>query len=485
MASRVDLLHRAEMRRANSLTQLDAVDRANRGQYFTPVLAAQIMAQMFRVPESSTIKILDPGAGAGILSVALVQRLRQQRSDLDIQLTVIENDFALHPFLAESLHDLKSEEGVDVELIGDDFLSWAISTDRKFDLIIQNPPYSKLRSESPQQRMLRNAGVVVPNMYAAFMELGVRLLVDGGQQVSITPRSWMNGTYYSHFRKILLSEAGINAIHTFESRSKVFGDTGVLQEAIIVSLTRNNFPDIVRISTSHDHTSTSTTRRVAYTDIVTPGFIHVPATEHDTQAVSWMNDRVFYGLSELGLDVSTGKVVDFRSREMLHYECLDGAVPMVNPNHVKGGSVKHPIGTKKPEWFLSKTISSEKLLIPAGTYVLIKRFSAKEERRRIIAALWSSRAPAAFDNKLNYVHKNGSGLELEVAKGLVVFLNSTQLDDYFRVFSGHTQVNATDLRQIKFPSLAQLRELGSMQISGQPKIDTAVEAALAPVEVFE
>jgi adenine-specific DNA-methyltransferase len=44
--------------------------------------------------------------------------------------------------------------------------------------------------------------------------------------------------------------------------------------------------------------------------------------------------------------------------------------------------------------------------------------------------------------------------------GLACFLNSTVLDNHFRVFSGHTQVNATDLKNMKYPTMRALQELG-------------------------
>ncbi|KKM45955.1 hypothetical protein VT73_05205, partial [Rathayibacter toxicus] len=83
----------------------------------------------------------------------------------------------------------------------------------------------------------------------------------------------------------------------------------------------------------------------------------------------------------------------------------------------------------------------------------------------------------AYDNKLNYVNQNGMGLKLPVARGLAVFLNSTRLDDYFRVFSGHTQVNATDLRQMPFPSFEQLRALASVDTTSQDAIDTRLRTS--------
>ena len=52
------------------------------------------------------------------------------------------------------------------------------------------------------------------------------------------------------------------------------------------------------------------------------------------------------------------------------------------------------------------------------------------------------------------------GLDKYMAYGIVVWLNTTWLDEKFRVFSGHTQVNATDLRNLPYPSARQLLAMG-------------------------
>ena len=97
-------------------------------------------------------------------------------------------------------------------------------------------------------------------------------------------------------------------------------------------------------------------------------------------------------------------------------------------------------------------------------YVLVKRFSAKEEPKRVVATVHDpERLPGSavgFENHLNYYHRNGAGLEPGLARGLAAFLNSGLVDAFFRQFSGHTQVNATDLRALPYPSLTQLEVLG-------------------------
>jgi adenine-specific DNA-methyltransferase len=115
----------------------------------------------------------------------------------------------------------------------------------------------------------------------------------------------------------------------------------------------------------------------------------------------------------------------------------------------------------------------------------VKRFSSKEERRRIVAAVLSpATIPGdviAFENHLNYFHRDGHGLPLSLARGLAAYLNSSLVDAYFRQFSGHTQVNATDLRKLHYPSSAQLEQIAERLVDvtpGQPEIDEVVEAVL-------
>jgi adenine-specific DNA-methyltransferase len=188
-------------------------------------------------------------------------------------------------------------------------------------------------------------------------------------------------------------------------------------------------------------------------------------------------------LDDLGLAVSTGKVVDFRARDYLRQKPGPRTGPLVYPAHFRGGVVAWPQPGKKPNGLADMPETAE-LWMPAGAYVLVKRFSSKEERRRVVAAVFdSSRVPGekvAFENHLNVFHRNGAGLPRKLARGLSVFLNSTLVDTYFRQFNGHTQVNATDLRALRYPASDALEELGLLAEPGldQDEIDPIVERVL-------
>ena len=96
----------------------------------------------------------------------------------------------------------------------------------------------------------------------------------------------------------------------------------------------------------------------------------------------------------------------------------------------------------------------------------VKRFSAKEEKRRLVASIVTPEdfkdEKTAFENHLNVFMQNKHGLDRHIAYGLTAWLNTTWLDGRFRLFSGHTQVNATDLRNLPYPTARQLSDMGRM-----------------------
>jgi adenine-specific DNA-methyltransferase len=184
-------------------------------------------------------------------------------------------------------------------------------------------------------------------------------------------------------------------------------------------------------------------------------------------------------LESLGLAVSTGRVVDFRARDYLRPEPEGSTVPLIYPCHLANGLVRWPkAGARKPNAIV-QCGETTSLLVPRGYYVVTKRFSSKEEKRRLVAAVYDPEfVPApfvGFENHVNYFHRQGEGLARDEAYGLAAFLNCHPLDRYFRQFNGHTQVNATDLRSLRFPSPTVLQRLGRVGlIPGSGELEKAV-----------
>lgn len=103
-----------------------------------------------------------------------------------------------------------------------------------FDLVIMNPPYKKLAASSRERKLVSSVSTETSNLYSAFMALGVHLLRPGGQLLAITPRSFANGPYFRLFRRYFLERMHLDRVHVFGARNKVFADTAVLQENVIL-----------------------------------------------------------------------------------------------------------------------------------------------------------------------------------------------------------------------------------------------------------
>ncbi len=488
-----DLLDTSERNRVDALAALNPKTQEKLGQFFTPSRAAALIASMPRLPHTGALRVLDPGAGSGALSAALVARVLAERPDLSVHVVAAEFDEGVLPFLNATLETCVAVGGgrVTYEVVPGDYIvgSTGLMPDprlRDFDVVIQNPPYAKLSASSAQREAVREVGADAPNLYAAFLALGAAALRPGGQLVAITPRSFCNGPYFGLFRGFLLDRIALDRIHVFESRSTVFADTGVLQENVIFTGTRDGARDETVLSVSVGHNDEVTERTVPYAEVVHPAdpqrFIRLTVNAADT-AVAERMMALPASLADLRVGASTGKIVDFRARENLLYEPVDGAVALVYPGNVRGGVIEHPREIRKAQWFLPIDERDEKMLMPEGWYCVVKRFSSKEERRRIVAAVWSPErvgGAVAFENHLNVFHRGG-GLDRELAHGLCWWLNSTLVDQFFRTFSGHTQVNATDLRTLRFPTEEALRELGTgvpELLPGQDEIDARIEAVL-------
>lgn len=82
--------------------------RKQYGQFFTSKETAQFMASLFTIPENTdTISVLDPGAGSGILSAALVERISTCNGVKEIHLTCYETDDNIVELLSDNLNYIK------------------------------------------------------------------------------------------------------------------------------------------------------------------------------------------------------------------------------------------------------------------------------------------------------------------------------------------------------------------------------------------
>lgn len=492
-----NLAERTEVRRQEANADLDSMTKASRGQFFTPSTTAEFIAALPELPNEGLLRILDPGAGVGSLTAALIARILLERPKLKIDVTACEIDTNLRDALAETLADCEEcgkEAGTSVctRLVAADFIEWATSDRRSelgsFDLVIMNPPYLKL-GKGAARTAVATASVDVPNLYAAFLSLAVDLLAEEGRLVAITPRSFTNGPYFRNFRKFFLDRMDFERFHLYTSRTSVFADSAVLQENVVFSAVRRESlrREPLSISYSDGSGDAPVVRNVNYAEVVYPDdpefFLHLSTDAQDADLAKTLA-ALPETLATLGLAVSTGRVVDFRASEHLREDYVSGSVPLIYPLHLRDGRVRWPVpGARKCNAIMLNETTLRQTF-PHGHYVVVKRLSSKEEKRRVVAAHYDADdektplQPIGFENHVNVFHADGKGLDKALAQGLCLWLNSTLLDRFIRRFNGHTQINATDLRNLRYPSASDLTSLGDAWGGGtwpsQEKIDSLV-----------
>lgn len=501
-----ELLTRLDAARAKLAASLRPEERKALGQFLTPAPVASLMASM--VEELPTrVRLLDAGAGIGALTAAFVSDIcTWERPPEQVSLCAYEMDLRLQPALGEALASCEEAlraRGVRVssEIHAEDFIQHAVAQiagtipPQRFNYAIINPPYRKIRSESRERRLLRQGGIETSNLYTAFLALVAKLLEPGGVLTAICPRSFCNGPYFLPFRELLLDAEGMSLrrIHEFTERNRAFAGDAVLQEMMVFTAEkRASRARRVGITVSAGPTGLPAPREVPYGAVLKPDdperVIHVPRVE--AQGSMPLDARLPCTLACLGVRVLTGPVVDFRVPFALRKHAGERTVPLLYAVHLGTGQLRWPVeGFRKPQHLVAEP-RTEGLLLPLGPqdrYILVKRFTSKEQRRRVVAAECRSSdvagaARMGVENHVNVLTGAELPLAPEIARGLCGFLNSTVLDEAFRQFSGHTQVNAGDLRRLRFPSHACLAALGrsmeGIDVLEQAAIDNLVAAAM-------
>lgn len=476
------------------VSQKSARHRKDHGLYLTPVPVADFMAARIASREGR-VRVLDPAAGAGVLCCSAIESLvsRDPRPEhIEVVAYEIDDDLAaplqavlayLVDWVRESC-DLTVAVRVEAEdfilanaegLGADNDLFATSPQDPDFDVVISNPPYFKIGKTDPRAVAASSVVHGQPNIYALFMAVSATLLREDGSFVFIVPRSFASGPYFRRFRSVFFDQVRPAEIHLFESRRAAFRRDDVLQESVIFTglresgWHRSDGRSSIAISASAgvddlSHADQRTVPTAKILDITSRDRILRLSPDKKVDEIITLVDSWPNTLQTLGLNISTGRVVPFRAKSLIRKNGTVPAihVPLIWMNHVRAMRTTWPLNRHKPEYITQSGAGS--LLLPNRNYVLLRRFSAKEEPRRLTAAPYLAddlAVPAVgFENHLNYIHRPGGALSADETWGLAALFNSELLDTYFRAMNGNTQVSATEIRAMPLPSRETIRALG-------------------------
>lgn len=477
------------------IEQMPKALRKKYGQFFTSKETAVFMAELFDIPKAEVVSVLDPGAGSGILSTALIERLHTIPSIKRIELICYENDPNVLDLLRSNLDLVRSQstKEISVQIIADNYIlrqteeyNYSFCANQnplKFDLVIGNPPYMKISRDAPEAVAMRDVCHGAPNLYFLFASMSLFNLRDGGEMVYIIPRSWTSGAYFKRFRQKFLNDGALEHIHLFASRDKVFEKESVLQEAIIIKVKKAHVkPTKVTLTTTRSNAdfSQKTIFEVPYSTIVNGEdcYVYLATNSDEVETLSQLNVWADT-LPSLGLRMKTGLTVDFRNRDALRDVVEEDAIPLFYPQHIKNGKVAFPLG-KDGEYIVT---GQSGLRQKNTNYLFVKRFTTKEEHRRLQCGVYLASEHPQFEeistqNKINFVC-GSHDLSEHVVLGLYVLFNSTLYDGYYRILNGSTQVNSTEINSMPIPPMSVIEDMGKELIQAGDMSESSCDGILS------
>lgn len=465
--------------------------RKTLGQFFTRSIVSDYMASLLDDPKSKTIRILDAGAGTGILTASTaLHYLNHGYKTVHAVLYELDSEAFIN--LERTLKKVRNifklqQANFTYDIYCEDFVLARPDKNKSihpFDVSVINPPYFKYSAkESPYAKAVADLYQGDPNIYASFMAVVLACLKDRGQMVTITPRSFTNGLYFKGFRTYLLSQSSLDLIHIFKHRDKVFNtdESSVLQENIICHFIKGGIAKTVTVRSSDcDETINSAEEENYPINLIIDGsnnqqFIRIPESADEARILN-QAETLKTTFQSAGYFISTGRVVEHRTREYITKKTnAENTVPLYRPHNITPLTATWTGKHKKEVSFILNEGHS-KHTIDNQTYLLLKRFSSKDEKRRLVAGVHFANEHTCklicFGNKTNYIGVVNSKLSTVEAYGLSAIFNSSFMDKYFRCISGNTQVNATEIRVMKFPERSQVKKIGK-QVQNLKNYDTA------------
>lgn len=456
--------------------------RSRLGMYYTPPALSQRLLDMTEETGVNwrTAFVLDPACGGGAFLLPVAMRMKEALRGYAASRALESIARRLHGFeidpFAAWLTQVWLEIGLSDLLHGNEQLPQivqvcdALRMERPrptFDLVIGNPPYGRVTLSQEQRRQFLESLYGHANLYGVFTHIALRWVKPSGAISYLTPTSVLSGEYFKSLRALLAKEAAPAAIDILEARRGVFED--VLQETMLAVYRKSSHARSVIVN----YISAQSTTAIR---IIRAGRFDLPAVD----SAPWIIPRsanhqilvrrlcqMKHRLKDWGYSVSTGPLVWNRYKGQLRKKAARSCYPLIWAEAVSAsGYFSHRAEKRSHQPFFEIRAGDEwlKVFTPC---VLVQRTTAKEQRRRLIAA----ELPASFlrkcraviiENHLNMIRPRLGQRPKVNASALTAVLNSKIVDEAFRCISGSVAVSAFELEALPLPSPEKMAKIEKM-----------------------
>ena len=472
------------------------------GRLFTKKDTARLMADMLSFDKTKqAYTVLDPGAGTGILSAAVIDAICRRAPECRrIFLTCYENDPVFLPILEDNLERIrkKCKHDYDVKLYstvyGASYLidsknhytvTLAGQEEDKFDIIVSNPPSYFVEKGSEEAEAI--GGISQQKLSAAYLfaSLASRHLESDGQLAIVLPTTVASASALAPFRAEMAARLSLMRVHLFVGRQKNESRAVPLGKNLILAYKNGARPETVEITTSTDGgKSLVALSPVPYGFAVDgeDGSLTLPKSAEDTRIVKYISDFP-ETLDSLGLKMRTGLVIDSRCEGLIFNEPVEGTVPLIRPSAIRGGAVAFPLPIKGQYIAPVKGAPVQK----NKNMIIVKRVPAKSDARFVNSAIYlAAQLPhhryISTHNKINFIDSKDTSSEMcaRLVYGLFALLNSTIYDRYISIISKSKQINSKEMKNLPLPPRNIIENIGVRLMSTRLLTVEACDSVVNP-----
>lgn len=474
------------------------------GRFFTKKETARLMANMLVLDEKKTAyTVLDPGAGTGILSAAVIEEICTRcKNCRQIFVTCYENNPEFVDMLQDNLERVRKKARHDydvrvyVTIYEENYITESQNhytvtfggvVEDKFDIIICNPPTDFIEKGTTEAK--RAGGVTQVKISSAYLfaKMAGKHLEENGRLVIMLPTTVATASALTAFRREMAETLALDKIHLFIGKQKNESRAIPLKKSIVLSYGKCAKPSMVTISTSTDWGKLENTvvlEPLEYDFVVDEkdGTLTLPKSVEETKIVKYIGGFP-ETLSSLGLKMSTGLIIDSRCEGLLFTEPIKGCIPLIRPTAIRGGQIRFPLPIKHQ--YIAPTSSS--LMQKNKNMVIVKRVPAKSDERFVNAAIYmASQLPQynyiSTHNKINFIDTKDKNSEMcaRLVFGLFALLNSTIYDRYLSIVSKSKQINSKEMKNLPLPPRNIIENMGMRLMAVRQASVTACDNIVNP-----
>lgn len=458
-----------------------AAVREERAMFFTPPRLAERVITDLEKHGASVLKHKwhDPACGGSAFLVPLALRMKKELEKTKVpakaQLKKISGSLSGNDIdrdlldlsdslLKMALYPLIKEANFipNFRLSNRDGLAGEEMPHERFDVIVCNPPYRKLRAAEVERYGSEYESIFQgqPNIYGLFIHKATRLCRRGGWIGLLTPTSFLSGHSFSKLRKYLTEKVDILQIDMLSSRASVFFD--VMQEtAISVLSVRTNGRSLapqVAVAVLSDGGKFIKVGNCHLPDDGDPW--PIPRSADDAKLLKLVEECKF-GLIDYGYAAKVGHLVGYRDKRKRFADLPANpskgiVVPLVWATDIAPtGRFEHGRDHKiKRDAAFVKVLDLDDSGVVCQSAVLLQRLTSSDQRSRLIAASVPSswvKKHGGFVCENHVIVLEPKDEPIVPVPTMAAILNTTVVDRIFRTISSASNVGVSELKKLPLP----------------------------------